>query len=218
MSRPFVKKDKMKVVAISDTHGQHNGLELPAGDMLIHAGDMSKRGYSKEVKQFLRWFGAQDFKYKILIAGNHDFFFEKKPEAVIVAAIPENVIYLNDTNVVIEGIKIHGSPIQPWFYDWAFNRQRGEEIDKHWQLIPDDTDILITHGPAYGKLDTLHNGELVGCKMLAKRVEEVKPKKFIFGHIHEAHGELIENDVHYINASIVDIRYQLSNKPIVFEI
>lgn len=208
----------MKVVAISDTHGLHHSLKLPKGDMLIHAGDLSQSGFSKQVKNFLKWFSAQDFKYKIFIAGNHDFFFEKKTEERIRNTIPYDIIYLNDSNVIIEGVKIHGSPVQPWFYDWAFNRQRGEEIDKHWQLIPEDTDILITHGPPFGKLDKTVKNELVGCKMLTKRINEVKPKKVIFGHIHEAYGELIENEVHYINASVVNFRYQLVNKPIEFEI
>lgn len=207
----------MKIVAISDTHGLHHSLKLPKGDLLIHAGDVSRRGLPLEIDSFLKWFSAQDFKYKIFIAGNHDYFFEKKAAAKIAEVIPENVIYLNDTNIVIEGIKIHGSPVQPWFYDWAFNRKRGAEIDKHWQLIPNDTDILITHGPPYGKLDKVVNGELVGCKMLAKKIEEVKPKKAIFGHIHEAYGELIENEVHYINASVVNFHYKLVNNAIEFE-
>lgn len=209
---------KMKVVAISDTHCLHHALKLPKGDMLIHAGDVSRSGSAAQISDFVHWFAKQDFKYKIFIAGNHDRFFERKREERINEMIPENVIYLNDTNVVIEGIKIHGSPVQPWFFDWAFNRQRGEEIDKHWQLIPDDTDILVVHGPPYGKLDRIIGGELVGCEMLMKKIDEIKPKKVIFGHIHECYGELTENDVHYINASVVNRSYRLANKPIEFEI
>lgn len=208
----------MKIVAISDTHGLHDGVELPAGDVLIHAGDVSSRGTSKEVKKFLKWFAAQDFKYKIFIAGNHDFMFERYEKEKVERLIPENVIYLNDSSVTIEDVKIWGSPIQPWFMDWAFNRQRGAEIDKHWQLIPEDIDILVVHGPPFGILDTLVSGEPVGCRRLLKRIEEVQPKYVIFGHIHESYGQEKINGIHYINASILNVRYQIANKPTVFNI
>ncbi|MFN8395634.1 MAG: metallophosphoesterase [Bacteroidia bacterium] len=119
----------------------------------------------------------------------------------------DNVIYLNDSGVEIEGVKIWGSPIQPWFFDWAFNRQRGADIAKHWALIPEDTDILVTHGPPYGILDRTDDGKLVGCEELIKVVERIRPKIHVFGHIHEAHGSLIKDGTHYVNASILNLRY-----------
>jgi len=91
--------------------------------------------------------------------------------------------------VIIEGVKFYGSPWQPRFFDWAFNLDRGEEIKKKWDLIPMDTDVLITHGPPYGILDLTHEGEKVGCEELMKAVLRVQPKIHIFGHIHEAYGE-----------------------------
>ena len=207
----------MKIIAVSDTHGQHHRLQLPAGDMLIHAGDISRNGKRGQVQDFMFWLRKQDFKYKIMIAGNHDYFFEREPEQEIRAMIPEDVIYLNDSGVEIEGIKIWGSPVQPWFYDWAFNRQRGEEIKKHWELIPEDTDILITHGPPMGILDkTLRDGSSVGCQDLMDVIKTIKPQLHIFGHIHEAYGELHREGTHYINASVLNLRYELVNAP--FEI
>jgi Icc-related predicted phosphoesterase len=138
----------------------------------------------------------------VFIAGNHDFFFEEAPLSEINALIPNNVIYLNDSGVHIEGIKIWGSPVQPRFYDWAFNRDRGEHIKKHWDLIPKGTDILITHGPAYGILDLTMDMRQVGCEELRKKVEEIKPKYHVFGHIHESHGIKTEEGTVFINASI----------------
>ena len=140
----------MKIVAISDTHGLHQQVQLPKGDLLLHSGDVAKRGSKQEIVAFLNWFSQQDFQYKIFIAGNHDFYFEETPVATIADLIPENVIYLNDSGVTIEGIHIWGSPVQPRFFNWAFNRDRGADIDQHWQLIPENTDILLTHGPPQG--------------------------------------------------------------------
>ena len=201
----------MKITLISDTHSKHNQLTLPKGDILIHAGDVSSRGNKREVKNFLNWFSKQDYKYKIFIAGNHDFFFEQENENIIQEIIPENIIYLNDSGIEIEGIKIWGSPIQPTFFDWAFNRERGTEIKKYWDLIPNDTDILITHGPPFGILDQTVRGENVGCKELLIRVLEIKPKIHVFGHIHEAYGEAQKHDIKFINASVLNVRYQVTN-------
>ncbi|HND88343.1 MAG TPA: metallophosphatase domain-containing protein, partial [Saprospiraceae bacterium] len=142
----------MRLVFISDTHSQHGSLQVPEGDVLLHCGDFSKRGELDEVGRFLEWFGAQPHLYKVLIAGNHDFLAEEQPD-VFASLVPEGVIYLNDSGCRIEGVHIWGSPIQPWFFDWAFNRRRGPDIRRHWDLIPEDTDILLTHGPPYGILD-----------------------------------------------------------------
>lgn len=106
----------MKFVTIADTHGQHHGLTLPPGDVLIHAGDVSMKGNREEVEDFLSWFAGQDFVYKIFVAGNHDFFFERKADDEIHQLIPNNVIYLNNTHTIIHGLKIWGSPITPWFF------------------------------------------------------------------------------------------------------
>ena len=186
--------------------------------MLIHAGDVSKRGHKSEIQDFLVWFSIQPQLYKIFIAGNHDFFFEETSEAEINKIIPENIIYLNDSGITIEGIKIWGSPVQPRFFDWAFNRDRGEDILKHWNLIPDDTDILITHGPPYGILDLTNRGLRVGCEELRKKVDLIRPKYHIFGHIHESNGIENKENTIFINASVLDLRYRPVFNPTVFEI
>jgi Icc-related predicted phosphoesterase len=208
----------LKFTAISDTHGKHRQLSLPSGDVLIHAGDISGRGNEVEVIDFLNWFTNQNFEHKILIAGNHDFYFEREPAEQIKKILPKNIIYLNDSGTTINNIKIWGSPITPWFYNWAFNRHRGGEIKKHWDLIPADTDILITHGPVHGILDNTNSGHRAGCEDLLNWINAIKPKFHICGHIHEAYGVIEKGETKFINASVLNERYELVNEPIIFEL
>ena len=220
----------MKIVALSDTHNQHHVVSnwgwLPPADVLIHSGDISLRGTEGEVKEFFEWFFAlEHYKHKIFIAGNHDFFFERFPEKVKNTVFPENVHYLQDSGIEIDGIHFWGSPIQPWFHNWAFNRDRGADIRKHWDLIPANTNVLITHGPPYKILDEVmyasrHNPEMnVGCQDLTNKIAQLTDlKAVIFGHIHEGYGAVEQNGVKYFNASFIDIKYRPTNQPHVFEI
>lgn len=208
----------MRLVLISDTHNQHLGLSLPKGDVLIHAGDVSGRGQVKEVEAFMDWFSGQDFPHKICIAGNHDFFFEQADPTAVHDMIPEGVHYLNDSGVTIEGVSFWGSPITPWFYDWAFNRQRGKEIEAHWALIPEQTRVLITHGPAMGILDRTLGGQHVGCADLYARIRDIQPELHVFGHIHEANGRAEQGNTTYVNASILDHAYQRVFSPQIFDL
>lgn len=208
----------MKITAISDTHGLHELLDLQGGDILIHAGDVSRSGTKEQIVDFLNWFKVQPFTYKIFIAGNHDFFFERKSSREIKEIIPPHVIYLNDDYVMVEKLKIWGSPVQPWFHNWAFNRQRGAEIKQHWDLIPNDIDLLITHGPAFGILDKTVENSSVGCEDLLKAVKRIKPKVHISGHIHEAYGREVYQPTLFLNASVLNVSYRLANAPHQFEI
>jgi len=208
----------MELTIISDTHGKRSQLSLSKGDMLIHAGDVTSRGDLLEVIDFLDWFKLTDFKYKIFIAGNHDYYFEKASREELDHLIPEGVIYLNDSGCCVEGINIWGSPVQPWFYNWAFNRQRGDDIQHHWDMIPATTDILITHGPPFGILDSTIKGEQVGCENLLETNKRLNLKLQVFGHIHEAYGEVQIGKTKYINASVLNHNYQITNKPIIFQI
>lgn len=209
----------MKIVFISDTHELHHQLtNLPPADMIIHSGDISMEGGLDEVEAFIEWFTELDYKYKIFIAGNHDFCFENKNPSKIQNLLGENIYYLCDSAVTIEEITIHGSPITPQFFDWAFNRQRGEEIRRHWLLIPSNTDILVTHGAPYGMLDKTVYGDVTGCEDLLDVVGTIKPKFHLFGHIHEAYGVHQTEYTTFINGSVLNEKYELSNSPIVFEI
>ena len=186
--------------------------------MLLHAGDISLRGKKEEISGFLQWFSRQPFTYKIFIGGNHDFFLERAGEQVVNSIIPENVIYLNDSGTSIGGIQVWGSPITPLFFNWAFNRQRGAAIRKHWELIPPGTDLLITHGPVYGFLDQTGTEQHAGCADLLRKVLTVKPKVHVCGHIHESYGSLKRSGIRFINASLVNEHYDLVRSPIVFDL
>ena len=207
----------MKLVLISDTHGQHRGLSLPEGDMIIHAGDISRSGDSAEVMEFLQWYADLDYKHKIFVAGNHDYFFEDLDPESFQFILPDDVTYLNDSGIEIEGKNIWGSPVQPWFYDWAFNRRRGGDIQKHWDLIPKSADILITHGPPFGVLDRTTGGLNVGCEDLTETMSRLDVRLHVFGHIHEAYGVRQSGKTTYVNASVLDHRYRLVNPPVELE-
>lgn len=208
----------MQIVAISDTHGKYRDLKIPDGDILIHAGDVTRGGKKEQVIDFIAWFAEQRHAHKIFVAGNHDFFFEEAYPEEISNLIPNEIIYLSDSGVEINGIKFWGSPITPWFNNWAFNRERGTEIKQHWDLIPKDTDVLITHGPPFGILDETVYGKRTGCEELLLRVYQVKPKYHIFGHIHEEYGNVTKAETTFVNASVLDDWYEMKNKPIVVDL
>ena len=208
----------MKLVFLSDTHNQHQKLtrQIPLGDVLVHCGDFTNRGTAIEVLSFLEWYGNLPHKHKIFIAGNHDFFFEDITKDTIESVLPNNVIYLENSGIEINGINFWGSPSQPIFFDWAFNKTH-EELKKTWSKIPVDTDVLITHCPPHQILDKTNNGLNVGCKALKERLEIINPKINVFGHIHEAYGIEKQNETTFINASIVDENYKLETPCVVLE-
>jgi predicted phosphodiesterase len=222
---------KLRITLISDTHTKHDQVQLPGGDILLHAGDLMNSGYVYgEIHAFCRWFGKQDYDLMAFIAGNHDRFFENKTEEAmeIVNSYPL-VDYLQDQVLLWEktvdgqdlGLKIYGSPWQPEFYSWAFNLPRaGKELKEKWSEIPEEIDILITHGPPQGILDTSgppYNEPLLGCELLAERVKEVKPKIHVFGHIHGGYGYRFIDGTHFFNAAVLNERYQHTNKPFTFD-
>lgn len=209
---------------ISDTHGKHERLRLPAGDVLLHAGDATKRGREAEVRDFMTWFGRQPHPHKVMVAGNHDFLFERDPQGAR-ALIPDNVHYLENQAVEIHGLRIWGSPITPFFHNWAFNVHRGPDIAEVWADIPAELDILITHGPPLGILDRTMLGQRVGCEDLLHRLYDVPPRVHVFGHIHEDHGQVEGATVdrrlercRFVNASTLNLRYQVAHDPVVVEL
>lgn len=225
----------MKIVCISDTHNQHNKITLPDGDMLIHAGDATMMGTDSELEDFVNWMSRQPFKHKIWVAGNHDwgmesdqkayekFFYRRMKPVGDVNGIRHyieqlcksyGIHYLNNTGVKIDGINIWGSPDQPAFCSWAFNRTP-QNLVGHWTKIPDDTNILITHCPAYGILDTLEDGDMVGDVALMKRINTLPNLQLhVCGHIHPSYGTIQIGNTNHVNAAILDDSYKIRNKPI----
>lgn len=189
----------MRIVCVSDTHANHHKTQVPDGDLLLHAGDITRHGDLDDVASFDYWLGTLPHRYKVVICGNHDFCFEQTP--LRARSCITNAVYLEDESCTIEGIAIYGSPWQPWFGGWAFNLERGAALAEKWAMIPTGTQILITHGPPEGILDRTNRGECVGCRDLLERVQIVRPVLHVFGHIHEAAGRIERDGTTFINAS-----------------
>lgn len=221
---------KWKITCISDTHTKHNKLDgfLPGGDILICAGDITSRGYLTEIENFATWYDKIDnYDHKIFIAGNHDFGFQDdllKVKGILtgyknIDYLQDNFMFLGEGEVEYDDmLKIWGTPWQPEFHNWAFNLPRGEKLKEKWDMIPAGTDILITHGPAFGKLDYVpYNGINVGCEELLKRIEEIKPKIHVCGHIHSGRGVVFSEGTLYVNAAVLNDRYEFRYKPITID-
>ena len=244
----------MRITHISDTHNKHNHLtnDLPGGDILIHSGDFTSIGRESEVRNFINWLKLRtNYTHKIFIAGNHDITFQSEKlfrlksewfdrkvysdegalgrpewlEEILKNELDDSIIYLENSSVEIDGIKIWGSPYSPTFgRDWAFNVNRGHDAAELWSQIPTDTDVLITHTPIYGYCDRTYNtNENVGCADLYHKVHEVKPHLHFSGHIHEAHGwgtipyRDEWGDTYTFNGSSCSLEYFYQNKPITLD-
>lgn len=206
----------MIIHAISDTHNKHAELELPGGTLLVHAGDATSQGTEVEIIKFLNWLEKQPYKHKIYVPGNHDWMAERNTSLTKSECASRDIILLNDSGIDIEGIKIWGSPITPEFNNWAFNRST-QTISPHWDAIPDDTEILITHGPAYGILDYVPS-RFLGCQQLLNRILSTQIKLHICGHIHHARGYTYKHDKTWVNAACLNEAYNLvCSAPTVIE-
>jgi len=211
----------MRLVLLSDTHTMHDQVVVPDGDVLIHAGDLTFTGKAIQWTAALKWFGGLPHKHKIYIAGNHDFGSD------LFCETNEHFTYLNNSEVVIDGVKFWGSPITPTFGRWAHMSDR-EVIHEYWDKIPNDTEVLITHGPPWGILDESglsYNPGHLGDEALHDAVfERVQPKVHVFGHIHGGYGhkfKIRENeiaDILFYNASVVNEEYEVVNAPWVVDI
>lgn len=202
------------ILCISDTH--NHDIKLPAADVVVHAGDLTMNGREHEIESALRWYESQPGKVKILVPGNHDFLFEKDPGVARELCERYGIRLLIDDWYVYKGLTFYGSPWQPRFFDWAFNLDRGPDLDEKWQRILPDTDVLITHGPPQGVLDMTTRGEEVGCADLANRICGLNGLKLhVFGHIHGQYGVKPQDGVLYVNASICNEQYRPVNPPVL---
>jgi len=223
----------MRVTLISDTHTKHNlvSKDLPGGDLLIHAGDFMNSGYNPtEAMMFFKWLDEiNSYDTKVFIAGNHDRWMQDASvEAKGILTGYKYIDYLEDERMELwlseeqdHQISIYGSPWQPEFYNWAYNLPRGGwELEQKWNDIPNDIDILITHGPAQTYLDTSgapYNTPLLGCELLKERVELIKPKIHVCGHIHGGYGHYYNGHTHFFNASMLNERYEYAHEPFTFD-
>lgn len=214
----------MRIVFVSDIHGLHDRIEIPEGEILIHAGDMTSMGKMNEVAAVGVWLRKmkERFRAVVCVAGNHDWLFEKNRTLALslLNGIGGGLSYLQDDGAEVEGLRVYGSPQTPWFLNWAFNVQRGK-LKPYWDKIPEGLDILVTHGPPMGILDQSapHLGsEHIGDQELLDAVERTKPKIHVFGHIHGSAGKIRYENTTFINASICNESYSPVNPPQVVDI
>ena len=209
----------MKIILISDTHRCIDGLiEMPKADMIIHAGDFCNDGSVEDTMVFNKWFCQLPYKYKIVVAGNHDRIFEYEP-SLARSLLDPHIIYLQDEMVEIEGIKFYGSPHSRPFCNWAFNRTE-EEMDVLFSKIPENIDVLITHTPPFGILDDSGRNKDLGSQSLLKHIQRVRPRVNIFGHIHNSRNQFVDNErnIKYYNVSICNEIYEPVNPPTQIQI
>lgn len=210
----------MRIVCISDTHEKHRNISVPDGDILIHAGDFTGRGSLDAIRDFNEWLRKLPHRHKIFTPGNHELSFERTPDLAL--PLITNAHCLIHQSIVLDGLKFFGSPWTPAFGNWAYNSKTSNRLKLIWSEIPDNTDILITHGPPKFILDDICTFEggirHVGCSELRSRVEQLNLKAHVFGHIHEGYGTKMINSTTFVNASICTASYRPHNKPIIIEV
>lgn len=213
----------MKICAISDTHSFHRKVIVPDGDVLVHTGDITHVGELSILADFCAWLKTLPHRKKLVSFGNHDKF-EREPNYSIATRMiaDAGAIHLHDSEVVIDGIKFYGSAYTPIFYDWAWLLPRGNAIAKKWAAIPNDVDVLLTHGPPYGINDLTDPGafgEHIGCQDLFERIHELKQlRAHFFGHCHGGYGITTEFGIKFVNSAICTETYRPTNLPNVIDI
>ena len=204
----------MRFVCISDTHNRLSEIDVPEGDVLIHAGDATMWGRTGEISKFVDDMSNLPHEHKVFVPGNHDFNTNTVEFKLLTRDAFTTLI---DEPLTIGGIKLYGAPWVPNLQRWAYYLDE-RYAEAKWLNIPNDTDILVTHGPPGDVLDKGQNPHHYGCKHLLNRVLKVKPKYHVFGHIHSGYGEFEINGTRFINASICDEEYDATQKPIVFDL
>jgi len=226
----------MKIVVISDTHNRHEEITIPQCDVLVHAGDFSMTGTRGEVYDFIEWLEKQPATHKLVVAGNHEMTFDDTHPRFdlsikrMLTQRDSSIVYLENAAHTIHGIKFYGTPWTPWFYDWAFNGvtdenmpfYRGVSLSQTFSDIPEDTNVLICHGPPYNILDlSLLGDERTGSVEMRKLTSNklTQLKLYLCGHIHEGRGvEVADGGVTFVNASSVDRSYKILYPAVVIDL
>lgn len=201
---PWRQSQNLRIVCISDTHGRHRDLELPKGDILIHAGDFTHFGKIEDAVDFNKWLGDLPFKHKIVVNGNHD---NNTPWQPRVEELLHNATFLRDSGMEVGGLNIYGTE-----FCWPMREESAQ-----YALIPKDTDVVIAHGPAKGLVD---GG--IGCRALLWAMGRVRPRLVVSGHIHQAHGQCNGcgslRGTTFVNAANCRDGYSIGWGPVVVDI
>lgn len=203
-----------KIICVSDNHN-NKPINIPDGDILIHAGDLTSLGSEEEIITGLDWLASLKPELKIFVPGNHDWGFQLFPEWARKECEKRNIVLLIDEEYRSHGISFYGSPWQPEFNNWAFNLKRGQQLKEKWDAIPRDTEVLITHTAPMNILDMPYKGFHIGCYDLFEAVQEIAPYLHIFGHIHYSHGVKPSLTTLSVNASLCAESYRCENPPVV---
>lgn len=202
----MTKKRNMKILHLSDTHNCHHRLrELPEADVVVHSGDFCMAGTEQEALDFMNWFCDLPYKHKIFICGNHDECLY----GANIDGLDSNVHFLCNSGIEIDSIKFHGIPM--FLSDCVTERQI-----QNYAKIPDDTDVLITHSPAYGILD-FDDGINYGSEELLEKISTLNLKAHLFGHIHAQHGVSMLNGTFFSNGAIMNSNYSSLSIPKIIE-
>lgn len=192
----------MKLLHISDTHGCHHRLrDLPEADIIVHSGDFTMNGSQQEAIDFMNWFCDLPYHHKIFICGNHDDCLY----GANIDGLDANVHYLCNSGVEIDGIKFYGVPM--FMGDCITDRQA-----RNYDRIPSDTDVLITHSPAYGILD-FDDDINYGSEEIMTKLSHLNLKAHLFGHIHAQHGIITTGNTIFSNGAIMNAGYINLNQP-----
>lgn len=213
----------LHIVAMSDLHG-YLPEDVPECDLLLLAGDMlpvTNHGIPFQAEwldqDFRRWLRRLPARKIVGIAGNHDLIFDHEPQRVP-CDLPWT--YLQDSGLEWEGLKVWGTPWQPWFFDWAFNGSP-DVLRRKWALIPDDTDVLLVHGPPHGYGDGVPERSGIrycGCPHLLERIEQIAPRLVVFGHIHEGRGQWQLGPTTLANVTLLNEKYEPVYSPFQFSL
>ncbi|TYZ63064.1 hypothetical protein PybrP1_006880 [[Pythium] brassicae (nom. inval.)] len=230
------QKGTLRFVCLSDTHGRHRRVRVPLGDVLVHCGDFTQRGTHAEIRDFNDWLGSLPHRHKLVIAGNHDLSMDAAEyrthwdatwrhrefqDPALSRALLSNCTYVENRSVVVDGVKIFGSPMTPPIPGrvMAFNVPRGFAAQQHWAKVPTDVDVLLTHGPPHGVLDKVFTGAHVGDETLLKEVlSRCRPQFHVFGHIHEAYGATRVGRTVFINCATSTLLGSPTHPPAVFDV
>jgi hypothetical protein len=218
----------LRLVCTSDIHGQQVQVKVPDGDVFIFAGDAAGQGGESEFRRFCQWVQWLPHRHKLIVAGNHDGVVERLGKEATTALLtadgrhPE-IQYLQDQKYVVQDLVFWGAPWTPRFFNWSFMETRGAKMKQKWDLMPNHVDVLITHGPSYGRLDVSgRDPGRCGCEALADRIKQVQPKLHVHGHIHGSYGWSEQRwpdgrVTCYANVSCCNEAYAPINPPVVLD-